>query len=142
MFVDVGACDEFEEGVARVVMASGRQLGVVRWRGEVFAVRNICPHQLGPICGGHTMPLIAPGDDGVARVHDDTLVIICPWHSWEFEARTGKATWSDRFKLKTYPAKVEGGRVLVDVGDPKIRDDETGAPSGRMARKIAQRSAA
>jgi nitrite reductase/ring-hydroxylating ferredoxin subunit len=125
MLVDVGAVEDFEDGVPRVLTLNGRQVGVVTWHGEVYAVRNICPHQLGPVCTGHTMPLIL-SENGVARVDEDTLVLVCPWHSWEFEARTGKSLWTDRFRLKTYPAKVEAGRVLVEGGKPEAVGREAG----------------
>jgi nitrite reductase (NADH) small subunit len=140
VFFDAGAAEEFEEGVPRAINVNGRQLGVVRWRDEVYAVRNICPHQLGPICGGHTMPLIVAGDDRVARVDEDTLVIVCPWHSWEFEAKSGKSLWTDRFKLKTYPAKLEDGRVLVDGGRTIAGEGEP--ELARSARRAAGVSSA
>ena len=43
-------------------------------------------------------------------------VIECPKHSGEFDYRTGEATRSPACRnLKTYPAKVEGGRVFVEI---------------------------
>jgi nitrite reductase/ring-hydroxylating ferredoxin subunit len=129
VFVDIGECGEFEEGVARVVTVNGRQIGVIRWRDEVYALRNICPHEYAPVCKGYAMPMIVGDHDGMVDVDDDRLVIVCPWHGWEFDARSGRAAWGrSNYKLKTYPAKVDGDRVVIDVGrssgkDPGMRSD-------------------
>ena len=39
----------------------------------------------------------------------------CPWHSWEFDIRTGQS-WCDPGKVKTrrYQVSVEQGAKLVD----------------------------
>jgi 3-phenylpropionate/trans-cinnamate dioxygenase ferredoxin subunit len=117
MFVDIGPFDELKEGRPKLVQVAGREVGVIRWQDEVFALRNICPHQYGPVCGGHAMPLIVAGDDGEIDIDDSCLVVVCPWHGWEFDARTGRAAWGEAaYRLKVYPAKVERGRVLVDAG--------------------------
>jgi nitrite reductase (NADH) small subunit len=124
MFVDVGAENEFQEGQAKVVAVEGRQIGVIRWRTEFYALRNICPHQFAPVCGGYTMPMLVGDHDGHVSVDNDRLVVVCPWHGWEFEARTGRAAGANSsHKLKTYPTKIEGGRIYVDVGRPRRRAD-------------------
>src|SRR6201999_1087506 len=95
-----------------------RQVGVIRWRDEFFALRNICPHQYGPVCRGYTMLKIVtrPDDVGTMDVDDDTLVLTCPWHGWEFDVRTGRAAWADvPARLRTFAVQVENGRVLIDV---------------------------
>jgi nitrite reductase/ring-hydroxylating ferredoxin subunit len=136
MFVDVGAGSDFEEGVPKLLSVEGREIGVVKWRGEVFALRNICPHEYGPVCAGYAMPMLIGEADGTMDVDDDRLVIVCPWHGWEFTARDGRAAWGkSNFKLKTYPAQVENGRVLVDLGVRKkgaglVDDGVTNAADG------------
>lgn len=119
-FVDIGAEGDFEEGRARVVSVEGREIGVVRWRGEVFALRNVCPHEFGPVCAGFTLPLLHGDQAGTLEVDEDQLVIVCPWHGWEFDARTGRAVWwaESNYRLRSYPAKIESGRILVDVVSP------------------------
>jgi nitrite reductase (NADH) small subunit len=46
---------------------------------------------------------------------DATPVIACPWHGWEFDVRTGVSLWDDHYRVRTYPAHVSNGRVLVDL---------------------------
>lgn len=44
-------------------------------------------------------------------------IIECPKHNGQFDYRTGKALRAPVcVDLQTYPVKVEGGRVLIDIG--------------------------
>jgi len=127
-FIDVAGVDELVDGKPKIVTVAGREVGIIRWRDEVFAIRNICPHQLGPVCAGYAMPLLVGEADGTIEVDEDTPVVVCPWHNWEFDARTGRAAWADApYRLKTYPVQVVAGRVLVDPG----RAADRGARSAR-----------
>jgi nitrite reductase/ring-hydroxylating ferredoxin subunit len=65
------------------------------------------------------MPLLlGDADEGAIEVQEDRLVVVCPWHGWEFDARTGRMAWgeSSKYSLRTYSATVRDGRVLVDPG--------------------------
>src|SRR5579872_3559501 len=118
MVVDVGAADDFVEGEPGIVEAGGRKIGIIRWRDEFFALRNVCPHQLGPLCKGHVMPKIVAchSEVGALGVDDDTLIVACPWHGWEFDVRTGRAAWGDvPARVRVYPVEVKDGRVCVDI---------------------------
>lgn len=115
-YVDAGAADDFEDGILQVLTLGERSVGVVRWKGEFFALRNICPHQYGPVCAGHAMPMIVSDPSRTLEIDEQRLVIVCPWHSWEFDARTGRPIWADaNYRLRTYPTEVRDGRVLVGL---------------------------
>jgi 3-phenylpropionate/trans-cinnamate dioxygenase ferredoxin subunit len=44
-------------------------------------------------------------------------MIECPMHNGRFDYRTGAAQGAPAFvDLKTYPVKVEAGKVLIDIG--------------------------
>ncbi len=115
--IDVGTLDDFPPRSVTVVPAGEVEIGVVRWNGDaVYALRNVCPHALGPVCAGRLGPkIVARGGDPMALDVDESCpVIACAWHGWEFDVRTGQAVWPDaRMRVKTYPVRVEGGRVLV-----------------------------
>jgi nitrite reductase/ring-hydroxylating ferredoxin subunit len=66
VIVDVGAVDDYEEGSVTLVRAGGREIGIVRWRDEVYAVSNVCAHMRGPLCRDAQRPLVrvGAGDDG------------------------------------------------------------------------------
>jgi nitrite reductase/ring-hydroxylating ferredoxin subunit len=131
--IDLGSLDEFEEGKARIFTFEGREVGIVRWRGEeVYAVHNRCPHMGGPLCRGVVGPKIVSrggGVPGVVEADEDTPTIICPWHKWEFQARSGESVWDPKYRVKMYPVKVEKGRVLLAMKIPRRRSQVTPAPS-------------
>jgi len=114
---DVGALEDFEERRPAVVEVDGREIGILRWQDGVFAVRNICPHMLAPVCRGSAMALITADEQGTIECDATRPVITCPWHGWEFEAATGEAVCRGvDYKLRTYPAEIEAGRVKVKAG--------------------------
>lgn len=52
-------------------------------------------------------------EDGLVIDH----VIECPMHNGQFDYRTGKAKRSPVcVNLNTYPVKIEGGYVFIDIG--------------------------
>jgi nitrite reductase (NADH) small subunit len=114
--IDVGAVEEFADRGIRVVDAGGREVGIVRWGDEVFALANLCTHQRGPLCRGALSARLAASAPGTMELDEETPVLACPWHGWEFDVRTGRALWDERYAVRTYRAAVEDGRVLVDVG--------------------------
>jgi 3-phenylpropionate/trans-cinnamate dioxygenase ferredoxin subunit len=115
--VDVGGLDEFEEGRPKVVRVAGRELGIVRWRNLVYAVRNICPH-MGAQLGVGTVAGLRESDGPMSQltIDVDRPVISCPWHGWTFELATGLSVFDPgRFRVKSYPVTVVRRRVLVDI---------------------------
>jgi nitrite reductase/ring-hydroxylating ferredoxin subunit len=114
---DVGALDDFEERRPAVVEVDGREIGILRWNDDVFAVRNICPHMLAPVCRGTALAFITSDERGKLEVDATRPVIVCPWHGWEFDAATGRAVCQGvDYKVRTYPTEVEEGRVKVMAG--------------------------
>jgi nitrite reductase/ring-hydroxylating ferredoxin subunit len=111
--VDLGPLEDFEPGVFSVVEIDGKQLGVLRWGAQVFVVRNVCPHAYGPICEGMVSSRLESPSVGEMAVDDDTPVLLCPWHRWEFTLPEGLSVRDPKYRLKTYPAWIEDGRVVA-----------------------------
>ena len=66
--------------------------------GEFFCTDGLCTHEHVHLAGGLVMD----------------YVIECPKHNGQFDYRTGQAKRAPVcVNLNTYPAKAEGGRVLV-----------------------------
>ncbi|MQA87925.1 MAG: Rieske 2Fe-2S domain-containing protein [Streptosporangiales bacterium] len=117
--VDVGSVEDFPDRAMTVVEVDGTEVGVCRWGSEFFAMRNRCPHQGGPVCSGFLQARLAGRctAEGVEmEATPGEPVILCAWHRWEFSVRTGESAWDPRYKVRTYPVDVDGGRVLVRVG--------------------------
>ena len=81
---------------------AGRTFAVYRSPDDqFFATAGICTHENACLADGLVM-----GD-----------VIECPKHNGRFNYKTGEAKGAPVcVNLKTYPVKVEGGKVLIQVG--------------------------
>jgi nitrite reductase/ring-hydroxylating ferredoxin subunit len=42
-------------------------------------------------------------------------VVICPWHQWEYNVRTGEVMGDSSLKIATYAVQVEGDDIKVAV---------------------------
>jgi len=98
------------------------EIGVFRIAGTFYAWRNECPHQGGPVCQGQIMQGVEERLDTQRRslgIHyrAGSLNIVCPWHGYEFDARTGQHAGFAALKLSAYPVKVREGAVYVVAGN-------------------------
>jgi len=87
------------EGEAREVDCGEYQLCVANAGGQITVMNNICPHNGGPLGEG----IIENGK------------IICPWHAWAFDLKTGAAEHEPRARVPIYEHKIEGDDVLVKL---------------------------
>jgi nitrite reductase (NADH) small subunit len=110
---DVGSVADLERDGHVIARVDGREIGVVAVGGELRGVRNRCPHHGGPLCLGTVSERVA-GGPGRYELGGQT-VLRCPWHGWEFDPVTGRCVDDDSMRVAVYPAKAEGGRVLVDI---------------------------
>lgn len=100
-YVPVGPADALADGQRREYVVEGHELVVVRLDGAWYALTNRCPHQGGPL--------------GRGRLEQGQLV--CPWHQWRFDPRTGRSCWPEGYtRVAQYAVKVEHGQILVDLG--------------------------
>lgn len=91
----------------------GREIGVFRVGEEFYAVRNKCPHQGGPLCLGWIRPRLVGDQPGDVRVADGAPLVVCPWHQWQYDARTGEAYAPGDANALSYQVKVEPGSALA-----------------------------
>jgi nitrite reductase/ring-hydroxylating ferredoxin subunit len=111
----VAKVSEIPPGNRKLVTVRGRSIAVFNLDGEFFGLFNRCPHQGGPMCEGILTGLIESDEPGQYKYSRKGEIIRCPWHSWEFDIRTGQS-WCDPGKVKTrrYQVSVEQGAKLVD----------------------------
>lgn len=74
-------------------------LCVAMVKGECSAMDNVCIHRGGPLGQG-----VVEGGK-----------IVCPWHGWQFDPKSGEAAHSALARLAVYPIKIEGEDVLVKI---------------------------
>jgi 3-phenylpropionate/trans-cinnamate dioxygenase ferredoxin subunit len=88
-----------DEDVSRFDHA-GHTYAVYRVDDKVYATDGLCTHEKVHLC------------DGLVMEH----VIECPKHNGRFDIRDGRALGAPVcVNLKTYPAKVDGGRIFIAV---------------------------
>lgn len=111
---NLGSAAAFPEGGSREVVVAGRSIGIFNVGGRLYALRNRCPHQGGPLCSGRVVKHLESDRPGEYRYNDDRFLVECPWHGWEFDLETGKS-WFDpaRTRVRFYPVHVE--RVPTEV---------------------------
>ncbi len=105
---------EIPPGMRRIVELEGRSIGIFNIHGSYVAVRNVCPHELAPVCqgrlGGTTFPS-APGEWVWGREGE---ILACPWHGWEFDLLTG-ACLTDRRRLRMYEVTVDDDQIILMI---------------------------
>lgn len=98
----VAALGDVPEGGNKAFDAGGKSILLCRTASGVFAVENMCSHQLAGLEGGK-----------VKGAH-----IFCPLHGVRFDMRTGEPNGSLTKKpIAIYPVSVEGDDVLVEMPD-------------------------
>ena len=119
-WVDIGSAEELSATPLRRVAAMNREFAVSCVDGKFGVVSNICNHVGGPLGNG--------------RLDGD--YIVCPWHNWKFHRCNGEGEPGfEEDRVPSYPVKVEGGRVLVDVNAVSKRTRKPHAPHP-LARKV------
>ena len=96
-FTDVLNAAELPIGRIRAVKVDDRSIAISHTAGGFFATDNVCPHRGGPLAEGDLI-----GDE-----------IICPWHLWGFDVRTGLCPGNAEYTIATHEVKVDGDRILV-----------------------------
>ena len=67
--------------------------------GAYNAMDNVCLHRGGPLGQG----MIEGGK------------VVCPWHGWQWDPKTGAAVHNPSAKVAQYPLKIENGDVLIQL---------------------------
>ncbi|WP_132980513.1 MULTISPECIES: non-heme iron oxygenase ferredoxin subunit [unclassified Pigmentiphaga] len=99
-WTDVAATDDVPEDDVIGVQAAGKDLALYSVEGEFYATDNICTHGHARLCDGFL----------------EGAEIECPLHQGRFDVRSGKAMCAPLTEdIKTYPLKVEGGRIWLQL---------------------------
>jgi nitrite reductase/ring-hydroxylating ferredoxin subunit len=98
-FVPVAKLREVPRGGAKRILVGDLDVALWNVEGRLFAVANLCAHQ-------HFATM--------HQAHREGLTITCPMHGWTFRLESGHEC-EGRGKLATYPVKIKGDDILVDV---------------------------
>lgn len=87
---------ELPPGGRKLVKLNNIDIALFNIQGNIYAIKNRCPHRSGPLIRGFI---------------DPTGGIKCPMHGWRFDLRDGS---SERPAQATvYATKVENGRIHI-----------------------------
>ena len=109
----VAAASDLPVGTRKIITIGRRVIGVFNVNGELYALRNVCPHRSGPVCTGRLRPLVTgDGPHGLEYAREGEI-LRCPWHQWEFDIKTGQALYDDQANVKTYRVAQERDEIVV-----------------------------
>jgi len=97
--VSIGQAADIPVGEGRVVEAEGMTLALFNVDGAFFALDNACAHRGGPLGEGDL----------------DGTVVVCPWHAWRWDVKTGANVNNPAVKMACFPVALDGGSVFVEL---------------------------
>ncbi len=98
-FVTVARVEDVPPGTVAQVRAGEEELALANVANEFYATQGQCIHLQGPLGDGE---LEGP-------------FVVCPWHGWRYDVRTGLNDFDHAIRLRTYEVRVEDGEVQVAV---------------------------
>ena len=122
--VSVGSVKDFQDPGRKIVGFENFEVGVFKLDGEFYAYLNQCPHLGGPVCQGKMIAkveeVIAEDKTSKGMAFSKTkLHIVCPWHAYEFDIRTGVHPGNPRARLRKIKGTVMDGEVVIAVPDAR-----------------------
>lgn len=100
--VRVCGFEDIPDGGGKAARAKNHAIAVFRVGDQIFALENACPHWGGPLSDG--------------TVHVGRMEVICPWHRFRFDLRSGCNVLSDMQRAaKSYPVTVRDGDVFITI---------------------------
>lgn len=103
------------------VEVDGISVCLANIEGELSALDNWCPHRRGPLGQGWI--------EGQA--------VICPWHSWAFDARTGLADYPANERVAVFPIQIADECLVVEVPDaPSAKAEDPDPKAAESASEL------
>ena len=97
-FLKVAGASDVPPGQMHEITRGDDRLLICNADGILHAVDGTCPHARSPLAHG--------------ALHGTTIV--CPWHAWEFDCRTGEHDFNPNIRLQTYPIELRPDGIYVD----------------------------
>jgi nitrite reductase/ring-hydroxylating ferredoxin subunit len=116
--VEVCPASELPPGERTIVEVEGlpHSVGVFNVDGEFYALANVCPHHLAPLCEGTITGEMRSEGVGDFQPVREGEVIQCPWHGWKFDITDGRSVSNPHeLRTRTYEATVEKSDAEVQA---------------------------
>jgi nitrite reductase/ring-hydroxylating ferredoxin subunit len=86
-------------GEAKEFSCGDKMICVANVNGTITAMDNVCLHRGGPLGQGTV----------------DGTKVVCPWHGWQWDTKTGEAGHDPKTKIAIYPIKTENSELFVEI---------------------------
>lgn len=108
-FVTVAKVGAIPAGQGGTFAIGDKLVAVFNRGGTYYAIDDLCPHMGASLGAGQL---------------DEEGAVTCPWHAWRFDIRDG--TWRDnpRLKIPSYPVRIQGDEIQVQLVDQNARPAE------------------
>lgn len=97
--VKAAEASEIAVNQGKTVTVNGKSIALFNVGGKFCAIDNTCVHRGGPLGEGDLQGTI----------------VTCPWHGWQYDVSTGVSPVNPMAKVTSYPCKVDGADILVEV---------------------------
>jgi nitrite reductase/ring-hydroxylating ferredoxin subunit len=98
-FQKIAAISELPTNSVIEITVRGEPYAICNAGGNISAMWGVCPHAGGPL---------GQGQIGDGRV-------VCPYHLWEFDCRTGESTFDRSMRVPMYAVMLQGEDILADL---------------------------
>lgn len=98
-YIAVAKSTDVPPGQMKSFQVNEHSILIANWEGTFFATQDLCTHDNGTLADGE----LVGGE------------IECPRHGAHFDLQTGRATLPAPIPIKTFPVKIEGDNILVQV---------------------------
>ncbi|GAB6184868.1 Rieske (2Fe-2S) protein [Thermopirellula anaerolimosa] len=96
-FITIARLDDLPEGGSLLVQKDGHDIALFHFRGEVYAMSDLCPHMGDSLSAG--------------QLWEGT--IICPRHMWAFRLKDGSCEDVPNLRASLYEVRVVDGEIQV-----------------------------
>lgn len=112
-WIEVGSTTDFLPNIGTPILYGDTQLAVFNnaKRGEWYCTQNMCPHKQAFV--------LSQGIIGATE--DNTPKVACPLHKKTFDLKTGEGINDESLNILTFPVKLEGTKVMVELpAEPEV----------------------
>ena len=118
--VFAGRVSDFKELERKIILHEGVEIGIFLVHGEFYAYMNQCRHRGGPVCQGRVIRKVEEvlAEDKTSsgfRFSENEVHVVCPWHGFEYDLKTGANAGEPRIRLKRYDVRLQDGGIHVVV---------------------------
>lgn len=106
-WVRVARVRDVPAGTGRTVLAHGKRLALFHDGDGFYALDDLCPHRGASLGEG----ILLNG------------VVICPWHQWTFDVRTGVNPRAPEIGVPRYAARCDGEAIEIEIPDDPAGPD-------------------